>query len=734
MTNTAEFKFKTGKDVFSPETLVALARPGAGAANEAGDMVLVPVSKYSAEHKENRKSFWVAPIESSVSPIELPGVKDEGPEDAFWIDTRDVALVLSGAQGEGQQLYVVTIKFDSTNASVSVSSSPVLVGSFPPSINAANFRYSFGQLVFSAYVYDDYDLTTVKKQDKEWEERGNTAYVYDETFVRHWDTWRGPKRSSLFAVGLVKDPDFKWGLGEEWVAVLKGTGHHVPVEPFGGLDDFQFLYGVIVYTAKDPNLPPAVHTKQNVYIKYLGSPDDDPRELTSGQQGATHSPVVSRDGNKIAWLELDKDGYESDRAKIVVYDHTQEIRYTLTQSWDRSPDSIAFSYDSSSIYCTAGDEAHVKIFALPLPPTPFENTTNPALPPGYTPIPLTHTHAASGLQPLSNNRLLYSRNSLTSPNDIFIIRNLPTHPSPFFENPQVASADMTSSLEYAQITKFTKESLQGMSLDAGESFWFEGALGKKVQGWALRPKGWKEGEKKKWPVLCLIHGGPQGAWEDQWSTRWNLNIFAQQGYFVIAINPTGSTTFGQEFTDAIAEDWGGKPFVDLQKGWKYALEKYPEIDPDRAAALGASWGGYAINWIQGHPEYGFGFKALICHDGVFDSSYNGFSTDELFFFNHDFGGRPWDNKTRKLTAKFSPSNFVHKWSTPQLLIHGSKDYRLPETESIGAFHALQQLGIPSRLVVFPDENHWVLKHGNSLKWHHEVFRWLDQFIGEKEKN
>ncbi|KAG6890831.1 hypothetical protein C0995_003264 [Termitomyces sp. Mi166 len=190
-----------------------------------------------------------------------------------------------------------------------------------------------------------------------------------------------------------------------------------------------------------------------------------------------------------------------------------------------------------------------------------------------------------------------------------------------------------------------------------------------------------------------------------------------------------------EFTDAIAEDWGGKPFVDLQKGWQHVLNAYTEIDADRAVAAGASWGGYAINWIQGHPEYGFNFKALVCHDGVFDSTYNGYSTDELFFFNHEWGGRnnavrPWEEKSKALSAKYSPSNFVNNWSTPQLLIHSSKDYRLPETEGIGAFHALQQRGIRSRLVIFPDENHWVLKHGNSLKWHYEVFRWFDEFVGK----
>jgi len=202
-------------------------------------------------------------------------------------------------------------------------------------------------------------------------------------------------------------------------------------------------------------------------------------------------------------------------------------------------------------------------------------------------------------------------------------------------------------------------------------------------------------------------------------------------YFTIFINPSGSTTYGQAFTDSITEDWGGRPFIDLKLGWRFVLQTYPEIDPGRTVAAGASWGGYAINWINGHEEeYRFGFKALVCHDGVFDTTYNGLSTDELFFFNHDFGGPPWKVKTAE---KFNPSKFVGQWKTPQLLIHGGKDYRLPETESIGAFHALQQRGVPSRFLYFPDENHWVLNPENSFKWHHEVFKWFEEFVGERRR-
>ncbi|GBE85069.1 Dipeptidyl-peptidase 5 [Sparassis crispa] len=728
MSARPDFTFKEGSAVFSPKDLIELARPGTGVANALGDLALVPISKYSLDEKKNYKSIFIAPIESTVQPLEIP-LANGG--DAFWLDSRTVAhAVVEGEDNDKvTSLYALSVKFKTEPSAdiLSVPDSPALIGKFPTA-TAQNFKLSVksGVLVFSDLVHADGDITAVKKNDEAWENRGDSAFVYDETYERHWDTWAGPKRPSLFSVKLAQSPDKKWSLGTEYVNLLNGTGHYCPVEPFGGTEDFDVSETHVVYTVKDPELPASWHTKQNVYIVDL-SGQSKPRELTTGKFGATHSPIYSPQGDKAAWLQLDNDGSEADRAKIVIHDLTKDVQYTLTQHWDRSPEAIIFSDDGRSLYITAGEHARVKVFVLPVPPTPESYTTDPAFPPEYrNPLALTSTGAATAVQPLPNGRLLFTYSSLTSPNDVYALRGL-------------ESLDLHSSTsrktfkgKIERLTRFAENDLKEKSLSAGEDFWFEGALGKQVQGFILKPPGFKEGEKKKWPIVLLIHGGPQGAWEDQWSTRWNPNIFAQQGYFTVLINPTGSTTFGQEFTDAISGDWGGKPMEDLRKGWAYILNKFPEIDADRAVAAGASYGGYAINWIQGHPEYGFGFKALLCHDGVFSSAYNGYSTDELFFFNHEWSGRPWEPEAKATIAKYDPANFVHRWSTPQLVIHGSKDYRLPETDGISAFHALQQLSVPSRLVIFPDENHWVLNHKNSLKWHYEVFRWFDKFVGKDE--
>ncbi|KAG6891667.1 hypothetical protein C0992_012716 [Termitomyces sp. T32_za158] len=601
MSANKEFSFKEGPGIFSPKDLVELSRPGVGVANQAGDLVLVPVSEYSFDDKKNKKFLTVAPIESSAKPLEIP--LEKGGE-AFWIQSRTIAHVVEG--DVGLEIYALDVALETSSRGdtdlLTATNAPVLIAKLPNK-SATNFRYSIESrvLIFSDYVFPDGNLTSVAEQDEAYEARGNTAYVYDATYERHWDTWVGPKRSSLFSVSLYQDADHKWVFEGQFTNLLQGTKHSSPVEPFGGTDDFYVSRDLVVYTTLDPQSNDAWHTKQNIYIVDIKG-NNQPRELTSGEQGATHNPVLNSQGTKVAWLELDQDGYESDR---------HDVRFTLTQDWDRSPESLAFSKEGNFIFFTAGDEAKVKLFALPIPPTPAETTRHPNLPKKYTiPVALTDSKAASGIQPLFHGRLLFSQSSFTSPNDVFIIRNLQVLETSILQSEEPVRFDG----QVEQITYLTQSALQGTHLDSGESFWFKGALDRDVQGWVLKPLGWQAGETKKWPVDLKALGKINGLLVGilmVCGKLYEFGFFAQQGYFVILINPTGSTTFGQgmkyvpnvitihlpsgiEFTDAIAEDWGGKPFVDLQKGWQYVLKTYPEIDADRAVAAGASWGGYAI--------------------------------------------------------------------------------------------------------------------------------------------
>ncbi|KAH7912525.1 Alpha/Beta hydrolase protein [Hygrophoropsis aurantiaca] len=722
--NSTSFTFQQNVGTFSPKDMLELPRPGIPIANVVGDLALVPSSKYSFEDEKNHQSLVILPLDSVLSPLEVP--LPSGGE-AFWLDSRTVAHVVTTDNGDSkiQDLYTYSVHFEQGASSPGLSfAPPVLVGSFPTT-TASSFRYSLssGFLVFSAYVYADGDIYMVKANDKAYESRGNFALVYDSAQERLWDTWTGPKHKSLFSVRLIKQGS-TWKLGNEYINTLQGTGLSSPSEPFGGIDDFDISDRHIVYTAADPKLPAAWHTRQGIY--YVDFEGSKTVELTSGTQGTTTGPVFDRKGDRVAWVEGEEDRNMSASLYIVVYDLKANIRYNLTKDWDRTPSNLVFSANGDFLYFIAEDHARAKVFALPLPT--LSNTTSEVLRSSLnvTPIALTESHVASGLQVIQDNRLLFAMSSLTSPNDAFELRHIDLLEEDIRnQRPNIYRGELV------QLTTFTASHLRGKTLSEGEEFWFKGAGDRDIQGWLMKPPGYSLSDKKKWPIALLIHGGPESAWEDAWSTRWNPNVFANQGYFTVAINPTGSTSFGQNFTDDIHGDWGGRPFVDLRKGWQHVLDSYPQIDPERAVAAGASWGGYAINWIQGNPEFGFGFKALVCHDGVFDTAYDSLSSDVPNFFNREWGGKPWDENAMVLHQKFSPSNTVPKWSTPELIIHGSKDYRLAETEGIAPFHALQQLGIPSRLVIFPDENHWVLKPGNSLKWHYEVFRWFDRFVGSE---
>ncbi|KAJ6585115.1 Alpha/Beta hydrolase protein [Mycena capillaripes] len=678
------FAFKEAADVFSPRNLIELGRPGTGVANNAGDLVLIPYTKFSLDEKTNNKSIFIAPLqqETDSEPLEI-ALPDGG--EAFWLDRRTLAHAVDSGKGN-LDLYALNLNFESNLSKPPSAEDPVFIGSFPTK-TSTKFQYSNGVLVFVDYVYADGNLTSVKEQDEM--RKPNAPMVFDQLGERFWDAWLSPKSASLFSVDLVRGSDRNWTMASDFKNLLKGTGH-TPGQ-------FSFMEGHVIYTTGEPGVPESMQERLNVFLVKTVDPGN-PIQLTTGRQGSAASPILNSDATKAAWIQEEKLFHV--RAEIQVFDLIDKEPLIIgLNDWDRVPLEMAFSLGDDILYLTAKDQAKTKVFALPIPYIPSVSAGRPILPPN--PIALTHKGVASGIQLLSNGRLLFSRSSYTSPNDIYLIHDLESFESDIQTN--LATAEFKGKIE--QITHLTADGLKGKDLDEGEEFWFKGARDKDVQGWIFKPKEWSKADKNKWPVAMVIHGGPASAFADAWSTSWNPNMFSQQGYFSIWMNPTGSTGFGAEFTEAVVEDWGGKPFVDMINGFKYVLESYPQIDPDRAVAAGASYGGYAVNWIQGHPEYGFKFKALVCHDGMFNTISSSYTTDVPMGLNFDFGGVPWEKKAQAIHQKFNPANFVNHWSTPQLLIHGSKDYRLPETESIAPFHALQQLGIPSRLVIFPDENH-----------------------------
>lgn len=554
----------------------------------------------------------------------------------------------------------------------------------------------------------------------------SSGRIYDSLFVRHWDSYVEPQRNSIWTAVLQKIPSNVTGRNGRWG--LLGVNNMLkmfpslecPVPPFGGTDQFDVTDGFVAMVSKATQLNPATHTACIVYILPIPNPllvEDSTTEPIVIQVedkfewGAATSPVFSPDGNTLAYLLMEEDGYESDQNQIhlfrlregyVANSQALDIR-DATGKWDRSPSSVMFSADGTKLFAIAEDVGRVCLFEFDL--TRWLSGASSQV----TPRKLTSSGSISDVSRASylSQKLFVSSSTLTDSSIYYILD--PADPDP-------AQMEISSLANHGGSF--------GLSPSQVSELWWKGANDQPIHAWMIKPSFFKTG--KKYPVAYLIHGGPQGAWTDQWSTRWNPAVFAEQGYVVIAPNPTGSTGYGQAFTDAIRESWGGLPYEDLVKGFEYIESELADfIDASRAVALGASYGGYMMNWIQGH-DLGRKFKALVCHDGVFSMTAQ-LASDEQYFILHELGGPIWKNQ--KGYDRWDPSRFTENWSTPQLVIHSDLDYRLTVAEGLAAFNVLQMRGVDSRFLSFPDENHWVLGHENSLLWHTVVIDWINKYVG-----
>ena len=561
-----------------------------------------------------------------------------------------------------------------------------------------------------------------------------TGMLYDSLMVRHWDKYVTPNRNSIWhgilhkAKPHITESKGRYGL-EYLTNVLQGSRLESPIPPWGGQDNFDLSATGVGFVAKDPDLNSATNTKSNFYyvnVDYSpnGTTYSEPIKIgVEGFEGASTAPVFSPSGKGVAFLQMKENGYESDMNRIIV---DFDIRNPATTvkllelndgkaSWNRSPSSISWSNDEKTLFLIAEDEGVTKLFKLQIPVDSDVSTL---------PEPLTRSGTVSDIQTLGINSsyLFLSSSSLIDDSFYSIL-------------------DPAGSTKAKVISSNSHNgSFFGLSQDQVSDIWFQGAKAQ-VHAWVMKPSNFSSA--KKYPLAYFIHGGPQGAWTDSWSTRWNPAIFAEQGYVVVAPNPTGSTSYGQQFTDAITEEWGGLPYEDLVKGFEYIKDRLDYVDTDHAVALGASYGGYMMNWMQGHA-LAKEFKALVCHDGVFSMA-NQLSSDEQYFPNHDLGG-PYFTKHQATWEKWNPARFTGNWSTPMLVIHSELDYRLPISEGLAMFNVLQEKGIESRFLTFPDEwvglspiwvhitdtltrNHWVLKEENSLFWHTVVLNWINKFSG-----
>jgi dipeptidyl aminopeptidase/acylaminoacyl peptidase len=514
-----------------------------------------------------------------------------------------------------------------------------------------------------------------------------TGRLYDKLFVRHWDTWADGKRSQLY----VADVNPKAATNSmvplpRWVS--KGIDGDVPSKPFGDESEYAFSPDgkTVYFDVRIAGKTEPWSTNFDIYsVPVDGSAA--PRNLTAANTAWDASPVPSADGKTLYYTAMKRATFEADRFGIMALDLVNGKTREIDPQWDRSAGGLQLSKNGKALYVTADDKGDHALFAVDIASGKPTRLSGPGQVEGFSVV---------------GDDVVMVRSDLKRPADLF-------------------GSTTRAGKEPTQLTHLNDDRMERALVGDYEFFDFKGADDANVQGYVVKPVNFDP--TKKYPVAFIIHGGPQGAMTNEFHYRWNPQTYAGAGFAVVTVNFHGSTGYGQAFTDEISGDWGGKPLVDLQKGWAAALQKYTFLDGDRACALGASYGGYMIYWIAGNWQKPW--KCLVDHDGVFDTRMMGYSTEELWFNEWENGGTQWDHPENY--ERFNPLDHVKDWSVPMLVVHSEKDFRIPVDQGVAAFTALQRRGIPSEFLTFPDENHWVLKPQNSVMWHDTVNAWLQKW-------
>jgi dipeptidyl aminopeptidase/acylaminoacyl peptidase len=536
-------------------------------------------------------------------------------------------------------------------------------------------------LAFVSDVYHDcQDDACNKQRDEKAEASKVKAKIADRLLFRHWDEWRNIKRTHVFVVS------------SEGGAARDMTPGDFDSPPYGasGSRDYAFSPdSKELAFLRNTDKVEAISTNSDVFVVGVGG--GEARRIMGDNKGYDMSPLYSPDGRFMAIRSMATEGFEADRTRLMLIDRQSNQTRELTAGFDLQVDDFVFSPDSKSIYFIAGDRGRASIFAVATSGGAIKKVVGDG------------SNGDTKITP-DGKTLVFSRSSITMGPEIFR-----------------ANADGSG---VTQLTKTNDAFLASFKLKPAEDIEWEGAAGTKIQGWLIKPSNFTA--DKKWPLLVLIHGGPQSVFGDAWSNRWNPQVFANAGYVVLMPNPRGSVGFGQKFVNEITGDWGGKAYTDIMNGVAH-VAAMPFVDRDRIGAAGASYGGYMVNWIEGHnDDPRFKFKVLVSHDGVYNLTSMYGATEELWFTDWEFKGRPWDNP--EMYEKWSPHMFVKNFKTPMLVIHSELDYRVPVGEGLQLFTALQLQGVPSKLLYFPDEGHWVLKPQNSELWYNTVLGWVGQYL------
>ena len=670
------------------DDLVKAPRLGRATTTKDGRYAVYSVTTTDNEYKRSSSYYLRDLAAPNATPIPL--ALGEGAHSAqFGSDDWLYFLRNTGAEVASTQVYRVALEADgNVTGPIPVTSFGHDVSGFKLSPDASNIA------VWREMARDCETFGCEGDATKHLPGPGNgRLYEGEDGFIRHWDTWQTPGTFSRVRVyGLENGAAAGDGVAIDGKLTEGSLIGDSPTKPFGGSEEIAWAADSqsIFFTAKMADANEPMSTDKDIFQAHIvnGTLEN----LTVGNPAYDNLPAPSPDGKYLAYVAMERPGYESDRLVIQLRDLASGETRALTRGFDRSFYSIAWTPDSRWIIATAQDVLNTPAFKV----DPVSGAVER--------LDLVEGNEAriGGVTPLPGGRILFSRSSVQNPGELYL------------------------SSDWGQATRLTDVAYTAFESRAQVNtarFSFAGANGATVWGQIHKPT-WIEGEL---PVILYVHGGPQGSFNDGWSSRWNPRVVASQGYAVVSVDFHGSTGYGQAFTDAINNDWGGKPLIDLQLGLAAASAQDPQLDADRACAMGASYGGYMMNWIAGNwPD---GFRCLVQHDGLFDMRSFYYTTEELWFPRWDFGGSY--SEVVESYERWNPVNHVDNWRTPMLVIAGEKDFRVPYTQGIQSFTALQERGIPSQLLVFPDENHWVLGAKNSLQWHNTVFNWLDRWLKDE---
>ena len=682
--------FAQSKRPFTFEDMMQLKRVGEPIVSPDGKWVAFSAVDVNLDENTRTPHLWIVAVSGGearrLTPATGPG------EDRIRFAPDGKRVLFESSKDGASQIWVQD--FDTSGGRLTGEARQATTIS--PEASGGLWSPDGKSILFQSSVWPDCNDDACNKQrDEEVAKSKVKAKIFTQLMFRHWNHYWDGKYSHLFVVsadgGVARD--------------LTPGAHDVPPFSLGGQDQYQFSPDgkEIAYSS---NIDQVQATSTNSDIFTVPVTGGAPKKITTNP-GSDSTPMYSPDGKYIAYRSQLRGGYESDRFRLMLYERATGKITDLTPNWDRWVDSMAWAPDSKTIYFTAENEGDSPIYQINVTAaSPWPQELVAGFNDSPTPTP-------------DGKMLVFDRMSVTAPNEIY---------SAALEFPQCRMAVPPNAysipdclLSKAQaVTTLNAAVLSQVQMQPLEPYWFSGALKEKVQGFVIKPPNFDA--SKKYPVKFLIHGGPQGAWGDDWSYRWNPELFAANGYVIVMINFHGSTGYGQKFIDAINGNWGGPPYQDLMLGLDYAEKTYPFIDKDRECALGASYGGYAINWIEGHTTR---FKCLVSHDGMFNTQSAYGTTEELWFNEWEFKGTPWTN--RELYNKWSPHMFAANFKTPILVVHGQLDYRLDVSEGFQLFTTVQRLGIPSKMLYFPDEGHWVLKPQNSRLWWQTVTEWVDQW-------